>query len=400
MDIPEIRYSFEGKQVQSDIVRYVQSELNFLRSDFVHPTWQYLTTDGVFTIQTRDAIMGFQRFIGVSPNGVINRLLLDQIFTMRRKVDSYRQMQLYNKRYMEHQQQMQQQAQRPVPQSSFAETYVWPPLDALMLPVKNLLSGIAADIYSIYCGLKKLPLRSWWSYILGKLKALVQPKMSEMVEKLKSSFSFLKNVPAGVKTAGAKLKDFGAGLLKTIKASPAQIKTLFKVDGAKKFAKGNAVGIALAGLPAIYYFIRWIFCKDSEKDKFWNLFAESFKSFVGALILMAIIEVAAGAAVAAGVVTLEVSAVAAIIGLAVAFFDLLLVGFTGTGIGDYIMQGLDFLEVAIMETAIMTFNYTVDTVVDTGKAISKSIDNTVDNAARAYSRTLSDLFNPSRFMGF
>ena len=66
MDFKEIRYSFDGAHKSDETVRYVQSELNFMRSGLMGAPWPGVTTDGVFTVQTRNAIMDFQKSVGLT----------------------------------------------------------------------------------------------------------------------------------------------------------------------------------------------------------------------------------------------------------------------------------------------------------------------------------------------
>ena len=372
--------------------------LNSLRRGLISPPWPGVPADGVFTVQTRDAIIDFQKSQGLSPTGTIDerlmRALVDFSFKKDRMIMQQRYLQQYHeqvrreadelaRREAEAKRQAQMPAQSHVPNAESA----WPTLESFVAKCTEQWNGISADIYSIVTSgaLKYGRIQNWASWLYDQIKTKLAPKLSDFIKKIFDMFGFLKGkIVNGWEAVRGFLKKNGSKLIKYFGGDPEKIKNLTAVTKVKEFGKNNWVGLLLAGLPAIYNLLRRLFADESQKAYYEKQLEENIKSFVGALIVMIIGEfvIAGIIAFAAKIgVTVAATAVTMAVGIAISLLDLIVIFITGKGVGDWVMIAIDKTEAAVEAAALKA-----------GKSMSK----TLEDLAWGYINAL----NPMNLVGF
>ncbi len=357
--------------------------------------WPGVTTDGVFTVQTRDAIMDFQKAVGIPPTGVIDERLVRSIFdfSINRKPQLLReqycrqQWRMQTQREAEEQARRQAQAQRqaqmpapsPVPNSESN----WPTLETFVAKCTEQWNGISADIYTIVTGfgLKYSHVQDWGGWLYGQIKGKLAPKLVDFVEWILQQFSFLKGkIVNGWEVVSKFLKTYGGKIIKALGEDPEKVKNWTIVAKSKDFVKSNWVGILLAGLPTVYYLIRRLFAEGSEKDYYEKKLGESIDSFIGAIIVMLICELIAAGIIAIGAmagVALEATIVGIAVGIVMSILDILTMIFSGKGIGDW---------------AMIAIHNAKENATKVGKTVSR----TLEDIAWGYINAL----NPMNLVGF
>lgn len=357
-------------QMRSEYVRQVQIGLNFLRNEYRFPAWKGLTTDGYYNQETRDAVMAFQKFVGLSPTGNIDNNLIQAMNNLRHDIDCYRRIYRYNYQFP--------YQERDVFSKRREEQKKDLTFDDYMKEYKNLWAGICADIYSIHDGWYNVTKFSY-SGLYDEIKVKLTPKLKELAESMKNTMSGWKYaITSRVKAVMDWVKNLIKKLLVKIRVNPEEISKLPLVNKTKDFVKSNWVGIALAGLPAIYYLYKLMTSDEAtaKKEGYEKLFYESLQSFVGAIIVMVFIAAAAGAAWIGGLS-------AAAIGIIIAVLDVIVVFIFGQGIADYLGQWsaslIGYLEFFAVEAGESIAKYISE---KTTKAVNKA-SNTVYQAKRS-----------------
>lgn len=357
----EYKYHHNPPYESGDEIRLYQDRLNYIRNTY-HYGWDYINVDGIFGRRTRNAVKGFNvTFSGISGEGNLDEktqsLITSKFFECQRGYSAdpgvargynpnvsyvdqgYADIanytmgeQTYKRSGTRPPTETENKAHKPGDDEGFTieyfkTTYVDPAY------------GFVCDIVSIVQAIIDLPVKDIWGTVVTRVKALI-PKIQYFILTLQNDIArFFKLVGQKATELGKWFQRHGEQLVKSVKSDPNKAQSLSK--GAKSAAKGNIVGIVLAALPLIYYIIMWLACDPSQNDYYKAKAWEAFKSFVGALILMALIELAAAGIVAAGIASAPVAIVAAIIGLVVAIVDIIVMLVTDKGLGDWIMVGLD-----------------------------------------------------------
>jgi len=360
----DYHYRHNPPYERGDEIRMYQDKLNYIRNTY-HYGWDYIKVDGIFGPRTRNAVKGFQAtFTGKIGSGDLDAstqsLIMSKFYECQRGYSANPNVARGYNPYMTYADQGYHEianytigraayVQSP---RSFSETSVKAAkgnddqgftLEYFKQNYQNNLYGIFQDFYSILDEVSKLPvgkrmLDVGWT----KIKDLF-PKIVQLAQKAVADAKRLANLVAGKVNEFIKpIKDYSTRLLNKFKTNPqAEIKNLTK--SATKSGKGGGVaGLVLAGIPMVYYLIRWIIAAISGNDTeyYKKEFFSNLKSFIGAVIIMVLIELLGMALTAAGVAASTVGLVVAIVAIVIAVVDLIVVGLTGKGIGDWIMTGL------------------------------------------------------------
>ena len=374
MDLKEIRYSFDGAHKPDETVRYVQSELNFMRSGLMGAPWPGVTTDGVFTVQTRNAIMDFQKAVGLSPTGVIDARLLDAMFRFNQVKPQIIRQQRERYRWMT-QDPSQGRAPSPVPQSSFPQEHGGMSFEQFMSLFKDLFAGVLSDLNSINdFAIEEFntDFLKWFKWLFSKIKTKIGAAMKQFCDFLVSKLPELKFVSLPrVKAVLETVKKFLNNILSRVKTVPEYINKLPFVGKVKSFTKSNIVGITLSGLPVIYYLYKNLTTDESTAKQlgYDKKLYESIQSFIGALIVMLAITVVAAIPAVAGA-----GFTAAAIGCFVAIIDLFIVMIFTQGIADYIGQWTTSLVSYIIESGTIL----IQAVKDAPRIVDKAQRSVID----------------------
>jgi peptidoglycan hydrolase-like protein with peptidoglycan-binding domain len=410
----EYYYNFGEKTQKSDEIRRFQERLNKIRTA-LHGNWDYLEPNGVFDQNTYRAVQQFQMFAGIMKTGNLDmatQTAIDVQYHISLTVN-FNSASVIGQYVHGSNPAADRSIVRPpyaatgtltYTATSFPDSYDIPSEKTFFERVKDMWNGIAADLDAIIGGLKYTPLKNAGPYIVEKVKVLL-PKFTQFCKKVAEMFSKLKNAVAETgKSIVNGIKGYGAKIMKGFEANPAgQVEKLSKFAKAKGvikgFAKRNAVGIVLAGIPMVYHLVKWIIASQADKEKCKKEFFDSFKAFIGALIVMILIElgaaiVVAGAALAG--VSLSFTAVAAVIGLCVAVADILAMHFTNMGLGDMVMVKLGEVGDFIGDKATQFGNFVIDTTAAVGKTISDTataVGKGISDTATAVGKSISDTFD-------
>jgi hypothetical protein len=371
----EYFYNEGHRLMQNDFIRQYQSRLNIIREERSEP-WLKLATDGIYGRNTRDVVKEFQKKYCQPANGrmdertqreitnITNQCVIQrEKSTMRRskpKVDLTVNSKQYN--YYANPSVVcpmtacatikPVSSPPPVAASIAPETYeekgIW---DKFKEMAEQQWNSIGADIRSLLDVLRKTRPSKLVGVLIDRLRVLV-PKIGVFVEKAKSLLSdglgrLLNNKQ--LQSIIQKVKAKGKGFVTAIKKNPNAAAGLAKT---KSFVKSNAIGIVFAIVPMIINLFKWITCDDSESAQCEKEFWKSFRSFLGALLIMVGIEVVAGALVAAGIVGGSAMIVAAIIGLVVAIIDIIVMCCNDEhkGLSDYLGDLMNYIFEGLTET--------------------------------------------------
>lgn len=362
----EYKYHHNPPYESGDEIRSFQDRLNYIRNTY-HYGWDYINADGVFGRRTRNAVKGFNvTFAGSPGSGDLDEktqsLITSKYYECQRGYSSnpgmpncvdptisyadqgYSEIANCSKGGTEY---------NKGGTRNFAETSNKKvkggdddgfTLQYFIDNYKNNAWSVFQDFYTIISEGLTLPLSS--------------QKVQKTYERLKPLWTrvqafcqmVIKDVTRIGNMLAARIDDFikpikqrADTMLKNLKSDPAkEIEKLTKKSS--KGGKGGTIAsLVLAGLPMIYYLVRWIIaavCGD-DTDYYKKEFFSSFQSFIGAVIIMLVIEGAVALITAAGVAAGTVAIIAAIIAIVVAIIDLIVIGLTDHGIGDWIMIGLN-----------------------------------------------------------
>lgn len=371
----EYFYNEGHRLMHNDIIRQNQAQLNIIREERSEP-WKKLETDGIFGRETRDVVREFQKKYCQPANGRLDERTQREILNLKNQCVIHREQSRMRKSKPKvdltvNSKQYNYFANPSVvcPMTGCVKVTPVsspPPLAPSVDPktyendeskfvewVKSQWTAIAADIKSIVIKIPKVSISKLAGFLIQELKLLV-PKIAAFARKA-VELGF-RNV---AKAAGEKLsaivdkaKTKGRGYVKAVSKNPQFAEKFKKGVNVKSFAKGNAIGIALAAVPLVINLFKLMACEDSEFAEREKAVWESFRSFIGALLIMLGVEVAAGVLVAAGVVGGSVAIVAAIIGLVVAIIDIIVMACRddNKGLSDLLGDLIYFIYGALKDT--------------------------------------------------
>ena len=356
----EYKYHHNPPYDSGNEIFMFQDRLNYIRNTY-HYGWNHINADGIYGRRTRDAVKGFQKtFMGTTGSGDLDEktqtLINSKYYECQRGYSaSPSGTRCYDPNYNYVDQGYGDIANctsgppvyRPSGANSFSETSNKAPkggddmgfsLEYFKKNYADNFYALCTDIKSIFDEVLDMPIgKKMVDAAVTKLKALF-PKISAFCQMVANDCSRLGSMLA------AKVDEFMKPIkrhtdkwIKAIKANPES-----EITKLTKKSKGGVAGLVTAGLPMIYYLIRWIIAAISggDTDYFKQKFFDNLKGFIGAVIIMVVIELAGIALAAAGVGAATVGLVLAIITIVVAIADIIVMGLTDKGIGDWIMVGL------------------------------------------------------------
>lgn len=357
----EYFYNEGHRLMQNDIIRQNQAKLNIIREERSEP-WKRLETDGIFGRDTRDVIKEFQKKYCQPATGrldertqkgiisVTNQCVIQREQSSMRKSKPKVDLTVNSKQYSYYANpsvvcpmtgcaKVTPVASPPpvapsIDPGGYEDKSVWSQFTDF---ISQQWSSIGSDIKSILGVILKIRSPKLIGVLLDRIKVLI-PKIGALV---RDAFMWLGShlskmiapVSKRLQSILDKVKTKGRRFVQAINKNPSVAKGLAKT---KTFAKNNAFGIILSAVPMVVNLFKWMTCEDSESADCEKAFWESFRSFLGAILIMIGIEVVAGALVAAGVVGGSVIVVAAVIGLIVAVIDIIVMSIRedNKGIGD------------------------------------------------------------------
>ncbi len=362
----EYKYHHNPPYESGNEIYVFQDRLNYIRNTY-HFGWDHINADGVYGRRTRNAVKGFQSYFMGTGNGDLDEktqaLINSKFYECQRGYSASTDVKrCYNPTYNYIDQGYADIANctagppiiRPSGGNSFSETANKAPkggddmgfsLEYFKKNYADNFYSLCDDIRSIFAEIIDLPIgKKMVETAITKLKALF-PKISNFCQMVADDCARLGSmVAAKVDKFLQPIKRHADRLIKAIKTNPGG-----EISKVTKGSKGGIVGLVTAGLPMVYYLIRWIIAAISGGDTeyFKQQFFSNLKSFIGAVIIMVVIELAGMAIAAAGVASATVGLVVAIITIVVALLDILVMGLTDKGLGDWIMTGLDKLGTSI-----------------------------------------------------
>lgn len=390
----EYKYHHNPPYESGNEIYVFQDRLNYIRNTY-HYGWDHITADGIYGRRTRNAVKGFQgAFMGQVGSGNLDEktqsLITSKYYECQRGYSADPSVARCidpNTTYIDQGYgdiancTAGPPVYRPSGANSFSETANKAPkggddmgftLEYFIQNYRDNWYAVCNDIRSIFAEVMDLPVgQKMIDTAISRLKAL-SPKIVELCQKIGQDCTRLGNI------VSAKIDDFLKPIkrhadrwINAIKKNPeGEIAKLTKKGG----GKGGIFGIVTAGLPMLYYLVRWMIASiaGGDTDYFKQKFFDNLKGFIGSIIIMVVVELLGMALVAAGVAAGTVGIVVAIVGIVIAIIDLIVTGLTDKGLADWIMIGLGNLGESIGDSIFEALHpdvpkaYTVQELKDMG----------------------------------
>jgi len=368
----EYRYVSGGPYERGDEIRMYQERLNSIRTIY-HGYWNHLQPDGIYGRKTRDAVKGFQIFVGVAPTSghlttATQSAIDSKYFECQRgySVNTHSPigynpaMSYADQGYLD----LVNYTVGPAPPkyngddplgytesgSAFPGTYATPSEKGFIGKHGGKITSCWNDIMSIIDAIMdgKMSVSQLKSYINTK-RTTIQNKLTYFRDTVSKDFKNIKNVNMHRIREIFAVMDVEAE--RAIKKASTEIENAAKAGKVKAAVKkGGKVGWAMQFAMVVYHMGRCATATDAELKECQKDLKDALGGLLGAIIAFFIPKLIGmlSATIAGAVAGSAVPGIGTIVGAVVAFIlsvvDIVLVFLTGKGLGDWIWEGIKSLD--------------------------------------------------------